>query len=1384
MAVEQQLQCQFGAPVHHQSKGINLSMIIDFLLQKTYHDLTVLSELLPRKSDIERKIEIIQFATKTRNQFIRLLALVKWASCADRVDKFQAFSSFLDQQSFYFIDTADTLARIARETLVQARLPIFSLPTAVDVLTTGTFNRLPKCIKTKIIQDEPLKAVEKAGTLKRLNEVIQHRLVVSKVSPQFTNIKIGDGKVCLTVANEFEVSLMLMGDAPETPWRLLNIEFLMEDYQTGGGKSLVHGMQVHYIHQIVQSRLMVEEDPLIDLYNTLHYFCLSLQLEVLHTQSKRLIGMRWGEFVKIDEYIPGQKLILSYCRPSNISQPQQKVPPASPTICIKTAKNDHISLVLHHTPDIFKPRDVTQKPGGLHLSSNCLSIEKIFSCVSKQYAVHQLTKLWTELKSDTFFQNNVFLDENSPFLSIQPFSDCSSSDVVKISLDSRSGKFCINLVDLKLKKNVFNQLQILLHDHMDKFLLEFHKLRCYLYLEKCRRSVLLQPVDTYDKFAISNYDSHLLSRLPVAKLYLKFRKHSDYCLVVTFEVNHSSMDKPIEEKYYLQKLKICNQSSYGNPNVSPDKSTHHFRNGYVADSTIRLDTSKIVKCVTESKSKERVMSPKRKDLVECEFESKQLGCKKRKVGLRLSSSVVTSNEITNVFNSPITSVISATSLRIPYIELCQQLSRAKVTFSGVQESGVNYVMHLLDFPKLTNCKYEDTIALKELLTNCSVYMDMELSVWTVTYYFDKPLMLSCEEVLSDPIEFYYTPCYISGEKVDTYLVDRILADWRGLIKIYEHACKSHHVLTSLKNVSSIDDFSLIKYDMKSLDFKYSPDQCYIMTLSFDSALEKYIIDFSENGITRDKCPHYLTQTHLMNEFNDHNNLQYMLKIVHHTFHPLKALRNIHILPAVAGRVLSVVNNFTIIAHSSTYVKVIYRNIYILDVYFMESSVVIRDGTFYRTDSTKAMRGFSRILKLTSFLELFADKMQSNGFFIGQDNPITPGGVEFDQQSEHFSPASNDSMHQQKDRPIKSPALAISSPSQPYQFAAQSPGNPISVPSPGTFLQPSPAPQTIPIMSPSSWPGSPPYIQGSPRPGKGTSQSRQLLSSISITHTPVPVLLTHSGFKMMLKPVENSPACNAKSPKVCRLESFFGSISLRTQLIRVIKADDTLKLEKDENDVVIFSGTGKNGPEPGLQYSVHLNPNTMDSLVLKITPLKESMWLVDDFKVLEHFFEYKVVRSPHKPGALTAFIRILGAQPKLIKDFIRIMRLELQTDWTGFLFKVEWCLTIPPSDKPFIALPGTPAVVLRNKNLIYLQLTEVANENNTVTVTLVHDMKKNDVQHLEFRNLANAPPEPVTWAVRARVALQSLLQKIAEHIPKKECPIYCAVITILKKMEVK
>ncbi|KAF6197335.1 hypothetical protein GE061_020309 [Apolygus lucorum] len=70
-----------------RSGSISLAVLIEFIVQRTYHELTVLAELLPRKTDMERKIEIYNFSMRTRQLFVRLLALVKWANSASKVDK-------------------------------------------------------------------------------------------------------------------------------------------------------------------------------------------------------------------------------------------------------------------------------------------------------------------------------------------------------------------------------------------------------------------------------------------------------------------------------------------------------------------------------------------------------------------------------------------------------------------------------------------------------------------------------------------------------------------------------------------------------------------------------------------------------------------------------------------------------------------------------------------------------------------------------------------------------------------------------------------------------------------------------------------------------------------------------------------------------------------------------------------------------------------------------------------------------------------------------------------------------------------------------------------------------------------------------------------------
>lgn len=172
---------------------------------------------------------------------------------------------------------------------------------------------------------DPITPGEKRQTLQRLNQVIQHRLVTGKLLPQMRKFRITNGCVKFHVDNEFEVSLSVMGDGSAVPWRLLDINILVEDKETGDGKALVHTLQVNYIHQVIQARLVENTNALDEVYNCLHFFCQSLQLEVLYTQTLRLMIDRLDENIHVDEYLPGSKLTVSYWRELTSKDPKSEL---------------------------------------------------------------------------------------------------------------------------------------------------------------------------------------------------------------------------------------------------------------------------------------------------------------------------------------------------------------------------------------------------------------------------------------------------------------------------------------------------------------------------------------------------------------------------------------------------------------------------------------------------------------------------------------------------------------------------------------------------------------------------------------------------------------------------------------------------------------------------------------------------------------------------------------------------------------------------------------------------------------------------------------------------------------------------------------------------
>lgn len=109
-------------PAEYGSRSITLNYLLDFAIQFTYHEFGILTELLQKKSEADRKISLAHFTRSTRLIFLKLFAIVKWIKKSKKFEQLDSISFFLDQQSGYFVETADRFVQIARTELVFAGL--------------------------------------------------------------------------------------------------------------------------------------------------------------------------------------------------------------------------------------------------------------------------------------------------------------------------------------------------------------------------------------------------------------------------------------------------------------------------------------------------------------------------------------------------------------------------------------------------------------------------------------------------------------------------------------------------------------------------------------------------------------------------------------------------------------------------------------------------------------------------------------------------------------------------------------------------------------------------------------------------------------------------------------------------------------------------------------------------------------------------------------------------------------------------------------------------------------------------------------------------------------------------------------------------------------
>ncbi|KAI9273703.1 mediator complex subunit MED14-domain-containing protein [Sporodiniella umbellata] len=304
---------------------IPLKSLIGKLIHKSYADLMTLTDTLPSMSDVEKKRQILNYTTFVRKQFLKLLVLVKWSDCADDIQMCQNIMAYLANQNKTFQDTVDYLHKIHVE-LPAARVRNFDIATAVDVLTTGTYQRMPTKLKD-MIPPTPLTDKEVLEVFQNMNDTIRVRMLTEEVLPSpMKKYRIENGRIYFSIENEFEIALTLMGQSHARRWWIVSLDILVQASACGGASDVdisLNDVQKQHLRMNAQKQLIPPEEndekstgslffPLVNVYDYLHLCCLNMQLEMIHIQFHMLAKTRWLDQLKVQMDPERTKLVVTY----------------------------------------------------------------------------------------------------------------------------------------------------------------------------------------------------------------------------------------------------------------------------------------------------------------------------------------------------------------------------------------------------------------------------------------------------------------------------------------------------------------------------------------------------------------------------------------------------------------------------------------------------------------------------------------------------------------------------------------------------------------------------------------------------------------------------------------------------------------------------------------------------------------------------------------------------------------------------------------------------------------------------------------------------------------------------------------------------------------
>lgn len=743
------------------------------------------------------------------------------------------------------------------------------------------------------------------------------------------------------------------------------------------GKDLVHPLQINYLQNLIQSRLNDNSKSLSDPYNVLHSFCLSLQLEVLQAQALRLIRERLGDLIKVEEYIPGRRLSLSYWRHQDDPRVDQNGDIRQPCKLTIEIDGQNISKPLQvlHVPDLT-PDGVTFANEAI--KSDYLSIEKLLIHTTHERAKQELSELQEQLKGMHF--DNSTLTGSPPVLQISVLDDSLPSEKLLLTVDPFNGHiqgYVPHFEDTPL----IEELQAVLKKNVQKWPQFFEKLKVMISRERIRKTCELLPVCVLERLPfLSPFDNEILQDPSTTKLFIQFSRHTKNHLLVTISTSadNKGTQKP-EFRYFMLTIHASPLENLDNhPHYETDLPKVYAK----LESLIELDMQSIIGSnrlsgMCSRKNTNVSVLGKRK------IGDDEIGYKKQKLNGFFIPEIAF---LVNFCEEKL--VLGALSAELQKRGICHHIR------SG-DEPGYTHYVDIIQYPP---DNFGPPSKLRSNLTSCLIRLQGKgtCKIWQVVLTFHSTPQL-CHALrdtnIRKMVQLFYD--YSSGSQAQiVQMVNDLYSDWTAISNLYD-------VVSEFVEQASLDNY-LTSIEIKSFTYKriligYGPYKNFLLTIVWKSAEKRFGLQFGLSGGTiANSNPHNIVSFQIQHEFNRHRSIGQLLQTLNNTLSPLltlQGLTSIPILGVINNRLQIPLQSFCVVPQSSTHVRLIYREKFCLDILLTpDGFVAIRDGAFSLFDRAKAVENFNPIQGLKGFLGKFVDRNATQMRRLSQtedDNPPSP-----------------------------------------------------------------------------------------------------------------------------------------------------------------------------------------------------------------------------------------------------------------------------------------------------------------------------------------------------------------------------------------------------------